>query len=180
MEMAKEADGDGEGEREKSNTCQECGATYKKPACLKRHMQSHFLENAFSSCLSLIRCSHGPDLLDVAHTKDLMSILELTVPAGWKVWGHFTGHITFSPLMPIFHDCLFSLKMNQTEAIEEANAKEADKVANQLRSTGISSGGDGAASSSGLVVALQHLSKKKSSVFQAGRLRKRGKKLPWK
>ncbi|CAL2258173.1 unnamed protein product [Prunus armeniaca] len=29
--------------------------------------------------------------------------------------------------------------MNQTEAIEEANAKEADKVANQLQSTGIPS-----------------------------------------
>ncbi|KAI5337112.1 hypothetical protein L3X38_016381 [Prunus dulcis] len=91
-----------------------------------------------------------------------MSILELIVPAGWKVWGHFTGLITFSPVMvagstsmvlsctliPIFHDCLFSLKMNQTEAIEEANAKEADKVANQLQSTGISSSGDRAASSS--------------------------------
>ncbi|PQQ07881.1 hypothetical protein Pyn_07964 [Prunus yedoensis var. nudiflora] len=68
------------------------------------------------------------------------------LPAGWKLWGHSTGLITFSPLMlagstsmvlsctliPIFHDYLFSLKMNQTEAIEEANAKEADKVANQL------------------------------------------------
>ncbi|PQQ08223.1 translation machinery-associated protein 22 [Prunus yedoensis var. nudiflora] len=32
----------------------------------------------------------------------------------------------------------------------QANAKEADKVANQLQSTGISSGGDGAASSSGV------------------------------
>ncbi|PQQ07025.1 hypothetical protein Pyn_18017 [Prunus yedoensis var. nudiflora] len=30
---------------------------------------------------------------------------------------------------------------------DEVNAKEADKVANQLQSTGISSGGDGAASS---------------------------------
>ncbi|PQQ07883.1 hypothetical protein Pyn_07966 [Prunus yedoensis var. nudiflora] len=34
-----------------------------------------------------------------AHTKDLMSILEPTVPAGWKVWGHSTDLITFSPLM---------------------------------------------------------------------------------
>ncbi|PQQ07028.1 translation machinery-associated protein 22 [Prunus yedoensis var. nudiflora] len=32
----------------------------------------------------------------------------------------------------------------------QADAKEADKVANQLQSTGISSGGDGAASSSGV------------------------------
>ncbi|CAL8132261.1 unnamed protein product [Prunus armeniaca] len=75
---------------------------------------SSFSLQSSSSCLSLIRCSHGHDLLDVAHTKDLMSILELTVPAGWK-----------------------------------ANAKEADKVANQLQSTGISSGGERAASSSG-------------------------------
>ncbi|PQP95522.1 translation machinery-associated protein 22 [Prunus yedoensis var. nudiflora] len=33
------------------------------------------------------------------------------------------------------------------DLVKEANAKEADKVANQLQSTGISSGGDGAASS---------------------------------
>ncbi|KAI5320457.1 hypothetical protein L3X38_040165 [Prunus dulcis] len=45
MEMAKEADG--EGEREKSNTCQECGATFKKPAYLKQHMQSHSLERPY-------------------------------------------------------------------------------------------------------------------------------------
>ncbi|CAL2245561.1 unnamed protein product [Prunus armeniaca] len=74
---------------------------------------SSFSLQSSSSCLSLIRCSHGHDLLDVAHTKDLTSILELTVPAGWK-----------------------------------ANAKEADKVVNQLQSTAISSGGERAASSS--------------------------------
>ncbi|PQQ05884.1 translation machinery-associated protein 22 [Prunus yedoensis var. nudiflora] len=34
------------------------------------------------------------------------------------------------------------------DLVKEANAKEADKVANQLQSTDISSGGDGAASSS--------------------------------
>ncbi|CAL9027885.1 unnamed protein product [Prunus brigantina] len=45
MEMAKKADG--KGEREKSNTCQECGATFKKPAYLKQHMQSHSLELIF-------------------------------------------------------------------------------------------------------------------------------------